>query len=1563
MPAVLAQTVSAANAPEFDVPRNHDGPLPSSARQRSAALFHPFAASESSRFQTPRSYLDSRNGGDENALHLRAATQADDSNHLLHHLRNQVYTTATLAPLTRSQVETEPTPHDTDPHPREATSLDTVAVGGSRSTLDHNGDTVDDSVGLDNAINTLSCRTPELHPDPCQFVKDNCQSDGLIDYLPLYYCRWPNQPAIFYVVAVILLVIYFYVLYHISDMYLTSALQQLSNYLNMSNEVAGLTLLSFGNSAPDFFTALAGVSSDGIELVLGSTLSGGVFVITFVLGAVIIAADTYYRQNIAPQQSSSMSPKSQSSQPIEEANVHTPWIYTLFSQGALHRVKRRLRVLTRPLRQGTEIERRQIQQSHLFRTTCAYSPTMPNFTQLAHASNPHALDDKQPSLYGQHLAVKSNNALDDAGLPLPSVATAEPFRGYPVPPFHWLRNTMVYGAAVIVLTYSLANNRFNLYETVILFGGYILFLASYFVHYLVKRYWRSRTKQKLAMANAAMSKLEPPLTPTTDPESMAPHHPNDHSHHQSHPLSPKPATLASAHTLSNTPMTMTDQQLAYSRSYLENQIMPLIDFSTSLRYLVADYATVVTDLWPKWSRFTTNTVSSVLQMLKFPIHLVIRLTIPPVMSTVGELEMPEVPESDVSDTESGDEVDHHGDRDDTGSSIGHPGSNGRSPTFHPADHGLPSDAASAGVLDDAQRRRISTWCNYHYYQTRFSSSPNLHTTHPVSKPSWLASAQSLLQSKNLNLMAAASPPSTAPTAQGSDGANPCTSEAHVGKRVMASRVIPKIYIDDYTLEVPTRTEWVDSGSDASRTTHTSSQSSALSSYFSDSVSTDDYTDETDSDSISRHCLSGQWPPATDRPASFASDISNFRIESPVVDFGPDDAGDSAITMGSSGANVNTLSTQGVPVPRIICTPFHNSDSPEISMQDTPKSNPQRFSTSSASSIGSTSFYSLPSADDADAMHWPSSPLPRQRNPPSHSAFSLQRRSSMIDPLGTLESAMIPCPAKVGQAVLHQAPSPPVHQAIRLSRHYSSPAISPPQAAPRISLEEEDVNSGTGHTNELTILTQGLGSHASDGPSTAKSQVSTDAAHHRAHRTHRPLAKKQWRPSKGMVDFINHLTHLTSSDLRRYRLLLILTAFTAPYFVLFVLEVENAPLFPGSPIQVYELLAILCAAYTIFLAMSTWQIIAVARVYCQLFVSFDFKRRTWGTFAIAPALLDYFNLTSVSTSDPDSTKEAATATATPPGFFPLTIPTTASTGARGALDDEKLATAMPTAATGSLAPHTFRRPISTASIASTHSAASQPAHPAPVVPYESDIIRFLKFLHRRQPSLPPPASSAATLTPAPVALGDDGEDHDGKRNTGVAYTNERFILTQQGDLLPSTQTKSKLWHLYLVELILSVVSFIVCVIWIYATANELVALVQTVGILLGISDRILGATILAWGNSLGDLFADIAMARAGYFYVALTAVFTAPILNTMLNLGVNFFIGCVRSGTGYLQFPTFSSPMIFCTVFLMFMTFVVGGAVVPFLLKFRLPRFYGYILYGLFAIFLVGLLTLEFLLER
>ena len=56
--------------------------------------------------------------------------------------------------------------------------------------------------------------------------------------------------------------------------------------------------------------------------------------------------------------------------------------------------------------------------------------------------------------------------------------------------------------------------------------------------------------------------------------------------------------------------------------------------------------------------------------------------------------------------------------------------------------------------------------------------------------------------------------------------------------------------------------------------------------------------------------------------------------------------------------------------------------------------------------------------------------------------------------------------------------------------------------------------------------------------------------------------------------------------------------------------------------------------------------------------------------------------------------------------------------------------------------------------------------------------------------------------------------------------------------------------------------------------------------------VLGLTVLAWGNSIGDLVADVAVARAGSPDMAVTACFAGPLFNMLVGLGVAFFIQCV-----------------------------------------------------------------------
>jgi sodium/potassium/calcium exchanger 6 len=85
--------------------------------------------------------------------------------------------------------------------------------------------------------------------------------------------------------------------------------------------------------------------------------------------------------------------------------------------------------------------------------------------------------------------------------------------------------------------------------------------------------------------------------------------------------------------------------------------------------------------------------------------------------------------------------------------------------------------------------------------------------------------------------------------------------------------------------------------------------------------------------------------------------------------------------------------------------------------------------------------------------------------------------------------------------------------------------------------------------------------------------------------------------------------------------------------------------------------------------------------------------------------------------------------------------------------------------------------------------------------------------------------------------------------------------------------------------LALLGFLVAISWIATIATEVVSLLKTFGVILDISDSLLGLTVFAVGNSLGDLVADITVARLGYPVMALSACFGGPMLNILLGIGL------------------------------------------------------------------------------
>jgi sodium/potassium/calcium exchanger 6 len=122
------------------------------------------------------------------------------------------------------------------------------------------------------------------------------------------------------------------------------------------------------------------------------------------------------------------------------------------------------------------------------------------------------------------------------------------------------------------------------------------------------------------------------------------------------------------------------------------------------------------------------------------------------------------------------------------------------------------------------------------------------------------------------------------------------------------------------------------------------------------------------------------------------------------------------------------------------------------------------------------------------------------------------------------------------------------------------------------------------------------------------------------------------------------------------------------------------------------------------------------------------------------------------------------------------------------------------------------------------------------------------------------------------------------------------------------------------------AFFIGIAWMHACADEVVGIFQAAGRIAGVRESLLGATVMAWGASAGDLAGMLATARAGYVKTALTAALAGPVCQ--LAMGSGFSMAIVKS-FGNVRIPSELAPN---TLFLFWFgaAFILGyyGVVVP-----------------------------------
>lgn len=146
-------------------------------------------------------------------------------------------------------------------------------------------------------------------------------------------------------------------------------------------------------------------------------------------------------------------------------------------------------------------------------------------------------------------------------------------------------------------------------------------------------------------------------------------------------------------------------------------------------------------------------------------------------------------------------------------------------------------------------------------------------------------------------------------------------------------------------------------------------------------------------------------------------------------------------------------------------------------------------------------------------------------------------------------------------------------------------------------------------------------------------------------------------------------------------------------------------------------------------------------------------------------------------------------------------------------------------------------------------------------------------------------------------------------------------------------------------------------WIDTIADALVSLLNFIGVLLSIPSSVLGLTLLAWGNSMSDLSANVTMARKGLANMAITACFAGPVFNILVGLGLGF--SSLAAQTGQSERQVTLSPSVvtgFAFTAASCACLLVTGVV---LCRATIPKMYGYASLALYAAYVATGITLQY----
>lgn len=150
------------------------------------------------------------------------------------------------------------------------------------------------------------------------------------------------------------------------------------------------------------------------------------------------------------------------------------------------------------------------------------------------------------------------------------------------------------------------------------------------------------------------------------------------------------------------------------------------------------------------------------------------------------------------------------------------------------------------------------------------------------------------------------------------------------------------------------------------------------------------------------------------------------------------------------------------------------------------------------------------------------------------------------------------------------------------------------------------------------------------------------------------------------------------------------------------------------------------------------------------------------------------------------------------------------------------------------------------------------------------------------------------------------------------------------------------------------AFVMCVVWIYVLAGELITCLAALGTITGVPPSLLGLTVLAWGNSMGDFFNNTSCANNGYGEMALAGCYGGPVFNILMGLSTALAIASLQ--TYPEPYPVKLDTACMMSIFFLYVA-IISTMVIVTMNNFQIEKQFGVYLICLYLVYTVCQLSL------